>query len=72
MPIIKELPSFVPKPITKKLAFLQQPSETAVANRYMFPAPAVCIVPNSSGTSSTYIVCASLAYHGLFSFAIGC
>ena len=53
--------NFVPR----KLAFLQQPSETAVANRYMFPAPAVCIVPSVGGTSSTYIVCASLAYHGL-------
>ena len=67
---LNDKPMTLPLPplpnVGAKLTFLQQPSETAIANRYMIPAPAVCLVPGFKANNSTYIVSVSLAYHGNF------
>ena len=47
-----------------KLNIIQQPSETAVANRYLLPAPQLSITPPIVSCKSTFVVCVSLAYHG--------
>lgn len=42
----------------------QQPSESAVANRYLLPAPQLSISPTIVPCKSTFVVCVALAYHG--------
>jgi len=51
-------------PLSMQIA--QQPSETAVANRYLLPAPQLYITPNTitQNSNSTFVVSVKLAYHG--------
>jgi len=51
-------------PLSMQIA--QQPSETAVANRYLLPTPQLYVTPTTAtqNSNSTFVVSVKLAYHG--------